>query len=211
MSSKPHHIIIYRITNFMLHILGAILFKFKATGREHIPKKGAFLLVSNHASWLDPTILAIGCPRRLTFMAKSDLFKKRLFGAYITALGAFPLEREGSKLEALKRSVEVLKKGMPLVMFPEGTRSKDGALQKPAQGVGFLAAKTNVPVVPAYIHGSHEAFPPGASRIKPHPIRVAFAKALYFDKEALDGDYQKFSDRVFEEIKELQRQCRVKK
>jgi 1-acyl-sn-glycerol-3-phosphate acyltransferase len=210
MHKKTHNVFVYTITRNFLKVFSKVFFRIKVAGREHIPARGAFIVASNHASWLDPIVLAVASPRRLTFLAKSDLFKGIFFKNLIRALGAFSLPREGAKIDSLKQALSFLEKGAGLVVFPEGTRSKDGNITKPTAGLGFLSAKSGVPVVPAYIHGSYHALPAHASYIRPHPIKVVLDAPLY-SKDFAQSDYQGFSDAVFEKIHELKRQCEKKR
>ena len=86
-------------------VLCKIWFRLEIRGRENIPSSGAFILASNHTSFLDPVVLASACPRQLSFMARHDLLTIPIFGAFIRALGSFPIRRGTSDVASLKESL----------------------------------------------------------------------------------------------------------
>jgi 1-acyl-sn-glycerol-3-phosphate acyltransferase len=140
-------------------------------GREHIPPHGAFIFASNHASNLDPPVLALASPRPLTFLAKVELFHKPIFSRLIRSLGAFPIVRGSRDSKAMVTAVEFLKRGHCLVVFPEGTRTRTGRMGRIRSGVAVLAVKAGVPIVPAYIEGTFAAWPKGG-KLRRAPVRV---------------------------------------
>lgn len=142
-------------------------------------------MASNHLSHLDPVVLGVACPRKLNFMARHDLFLNRFFGGLISRLGAFPVRRNTADRSALKEAIERLNRGGGLLLFPEGTRQSAGTGDKdsvPQAGIGFLAAKVDVPVIPAYIKGTQAALPKGARRIKPGRVSVSFGEKINFER-----------------------------
>lgn len=133
---------------FFLHI------KYKATvlNRENIPDlKGGFIVACNHQSYSDPPVLAGVFKGRFSFMAKSELFKNKIFAWIIKQCGAFPVVRGAKDTAALDRAVEDIKKNKIFIIFPEGTRSKDGSLARAKSGVAVIAGTANAPVVPVCI------------------------------------------------------------
>nr|WP_317412248.1 lysophospholipid acyltransferase family protein [uncultured Solibaculum sp.] len=127
------------------------LFRMKFYGFENIPKEGGVLLCCNHRTYFDPVALAIGCNKRVIhYMAKEELFHG-LFGKLIKAIGAFPVNRQHAGADTMNTAYQLLKDGEILGMFPEGTRSKDGKLLKFKAGAVMIAAKENVPILPAAV------------------------------------------------------------
>lgn len=177
-----------------------VLFRFRVKGREHIPRKGAFILASNHVSYLDPIALGVACPRKLNFMAKQELFVNPWFSKLMSAVCAFPIKRDSADLFALKEAMRRLKSGKALVLFPEGSRRFDGTSAEPQAGIGFLAAKLNVPVVPAWIKGTAVALPKGAKSIKPVKVSVYFGKQIFIERRM---PYQEIAKTVMENIRHL--------
>ena len=169
---------LYRLTRYSLY-LGLLAWnRLRVHGRQNVPASGGCVIASNHASFLDPPIIAAGALHRAVhFMARDTLFKGVLAWA-LPRMCVIPLSRERGDVAALRKSIELLKKGCCVGLFPEGTRTTTGDLQPAKGGIGFLLAKANVPVVPAYIQGSFEAYPKGASRIRPAKIHVHFGAPI---------------------------------
>ncbi len=138
-----------------------IVFKITVIGKENIPKeKGGYIIASNHVSNNDPPVVGITFKGKYNFMAKEELFHKNpIFTWLITKLGAFPVKR-GAKdgAQAIQKALECLKNGRIFVIFPEGTRSKDGELGRAKSGVTLIAAQAKVPVVPVFIKYGRKKF-----------------------------------------------------
>jgi 1-acyl-sn-glycerol-3-phosphate acyltransferase len=132
--------------------------RLKRSGHKNIPGKGGLIVASNHVAAADPFIMGAAVPRELMFMAKKELFETPFSGWLIKYLNAFPVDRFGFDRDVIKRSLEMLNSGRTLVMFPEGTRSKDGRLREGKIGIGMLAKKAGVPIVPVYIVNSRKAW-----------------------------------------------------
>ena len=124
---------------------------FRAKGKENIPKEGAFLLCANHNSNMDPVLLAVGCKRQLTFMAKDELFHIFFLGRLIKALGAFPIKRGKGDAAAVMATLKIMKKGGATLIFPEGKRMPRGERKTVNSGIIRLAMQSDVPIVPAYV------------------------------------------------------------
>ncbi len=137
-------------------ILSYVFFRPKISGREHIPRKGGFILASNHISYYDPPLVGSWQRRELYFFAKKELFENKLFAAAITATNALPVSRGAVDRQALKLAIGVVRQGFGLTLFPEGTRSKTKDFLKPKPGIGIIASRAACPIVPTYIHGSNK-------------------------------------------------------
>lgn len=194
------------------------VFRIKVYGKNNIPQKGGFILASNHVSYLDPVAIGVACPRKLNFMARHDLFDNPAFSWLLYRLGAFPVKRDSADLSALKEAMKRVKQGKVLTVFPEGSRAFDGISNEPQPGIGFLAAKLNVPVVPAFIRGTYDAFPKGAKFIRPAQICVYFGqpRSFYYKEMLLNEKgrgqqisvegglpYQKIALDIMENIRRL--------
>jgi 1-acyl-sn-glycerol-3-phosphate acyltransferase len=176
-------------------------FRFKIQGLSHFPKKGGFILAGNHVSFLDPPVFSAASPRPLHFMARDTLFRHWLFGPFIHAANAFPVKRRAIDMGALREAFKRLKKD-GLLIFPEGTRRVDGKVGKGFAGVGFLARKSGLPVVPAYVFGTDYAMPKNAKGIRFCQIRVVFGKPMTFPLGNGLSD-EEFSALVMKEITAL--------
>ncbi len=128
-----------------------IIFRLSFEGVENIPKKGGYVYASNHRSNADPILITLKIKKHCAYMAKEELFKNPFFSLLIRAFGAFPVVRGKGDMTVINDSVERLKKGKNLVIFPEGTRSKDGKVGRGKTGVALIAAKSNVDVIPVGI------------------------------------------------------------
>ena len=169
---------LYLSVRFLAIVLFKILFRLQAFGRENIPLKGGFILAGNHTSYLDPPVLAAACPRKLHFLAKEELFKTAFLKKLINSLNTFPINNQSGDLGSLRRAMKELKAGRPLVIFPEGRRASGGELVQPLKGIGFLAAKAGVSIVPTFIEGASGALPIGSKFVRPKKIRVYFGRAF---------------------------------
>ncbi len=134
-----------------------IAFKFRVEGLENVPSDGGFIVVSNHTSNFDPPIVGVSVKAPLTYMAKEELFKNRLFGGLIRKLGAFPVSRGSGDIGAIKTALRLLKDGRRMVMFPEGSRSKTkGMMRRGKPGAVMLAAKTGTGLLPIGISADYK-------------------------------------------------------
>ncbi len=149
----------------------------RATGVKHLPPSGGVLLVSNHLSHLDVFVLGLPLPRPLNYVARSTLFFPPL-GAMIRSVGAFPIQREGMGASGLKETLRRIRIGGVVTLFPEGTRSPDGELGLLKPGVGILAARARVPILPAAVAGTFEAWPRTRGFPRPHPVCVHYGPPI---------------------------------
>ncbi len=143
----------YEIARDLVSFAYHIVFSIQVVGRENIPQeKSGYIIASNHVSNNDPPVVGITFRGKYTFMAKEELFQKsRIFAWLITKLGAFPVKRGAKDNSAIENALESLNHGRIFVIFPEGTRSKDGELGKAKSGVTLIAAQAKVPVVPVFV------------------------------------------------------------
>lgn len=142
------------IANFVLRIF----FKIEVTGRENVPVKGRFVLCANHASNWDPVFISIALSRKISWMAKKELFKSKVLAYLLKKLGAFPVDRDGSDLSAIKNALRVLKGNNILGIFPEGTRVSGFDIDNAKPGVALLAAKSKSLIIPVNIDSNYQLF-----------------------------------------------------
>src|SRR3954463_2644422 len=167
--------VVLAITRAILKPFLLAFFRIQRVGREHVPD-GAVILASNHRSFLDPFVVAICLNRPVYFVAKKELFDKRLTGWFLNCLGAFPIKRGESDEESVETAKQILARGDALVIFPEGTRIREGSLGRPKRGVGRLALETGAPVVPVTVHGTEHAR--RGWRLRPVKVKVRLGRAL---------------------------------
>jgi 1-acyl-sn-glycerol-3-phosphate acyltransferase len=181
---------LYGFAKATVWTIGKLLWRVRTYGTQNVPPTGPLIVACNHVSNLDPPLLGANCPRRVSYMAKKELFEIPLLGPLIAELGAYSVDREGSARAAIKRSLEILEDGGCVGIFPEGGRNVHGD-KEPRTGVALLASLAEAPVVPACIVGSGQA-----GRLA--QIKVAFGKplALPADWKATREDLAKFTDDV---------------
>jgi 1-acyl-sn-glycerol-3-phosphate acyltransferase len=154
--------------------LARVLFSARAEGLEHVPRSGAYILVANHCSNVDPAIIGWavgnGTNRVIHFMAKAEIQQWPFVGWLASKTGAIFVRRGEGDRAAQRAALEALKAGEPVALFIEGTRSRDGHLKAGRGGAAFLAMRTGAPLLPVGISGTHRIFP-GGSRF-PHATRV---------------------------------------
>lgn len=155
-------------------------FKFRAEGVENLPQTGGYILCSNHRSYLDPIFLGVKVKRQLAFMAKEELFRVKVLGPIIKKLGAFPIARGKGDTWAVEFAIDTVKSGKALMLFPEGTRSKDGKLLKLKSGVIVIASQSQGLIVPSAIVFE------GKLRFR-REVTVRYGKPISCDELGLNG------------------------
>jgi len=169
---------IYWIAYFFLKLFSYIFYPLTIRHRENIPAQGGFIFASNHKSNMDPMLVGLTARRRISYMAKDSLFKNPVAAFFIRAFGAFPVRRGRPDRGALKEALKRLGAGQPLVLFPQGTRAA-GHRKSGEAGLGFLAVKAGVPVVPVRIFDSNKVLPQGRKYLLPHRVTIVIGKPLY--------------------------------
>ena len=132
------------------------VFKGLLIGRENIPREGSFIVVSNHGSLLDPPLLGHALDRNISFMAKAELFKIPFLGFVIKACGAYPVKRGIADKNTIKTACEKLSNNKSIGIFIDGTRQKNGRVNKPKQGAALLAFKNQKLLLPVALVNSHK-------------------------------------------------------
>lgn len=187
-----------------MRILAQVMFpaflRYRSFGRKNVPRRGGVLIVSNHQSYMDPLLIGVGLDRQIHIMARRSLFHKNIFFRWlIQSLNAFPLKDDGIDVGAIKEAIRRIKKGNIVLIFPEGTRTRDGSIGEIHRGIAMIANRTGSPVVPAVIHGAFEAWPRTRKMFRLRPIRVAFGRPLYYNNSA-----EEFREKVFSDMLMLQ-------
>ncbi len=172
----------YHFLKWCVRVGGVVYFRVRFSGRENVPREGAFLMVANHQSNLDPPLIGSGLGRRMNYLGKKSLFRFRPFGWLLRSVGVIPIDLEGVGLSGIKESLRRLKRGEALLIFPEGRRTLDGRMGKFLPGFTALAVRTGAPIVPAAIEGAHHALPPGKRFPRPTAVRVHYGVPLGTDR-----------------------------
>ena len=156
MKSHFYQKLIYQlVSQVIIFPIYKLIFRGNLIGRENIPQKGSFILVSNHGSLLDPPLLGHAIGRNISFMAKSELFRIPFLGFIIKSCGAYPVKRGIVDKTTIKIACEKLSNNNSIGIFIDGTRQKDGLVNKPKQGAALLSFKNQKMLLPVAIINSH--------------------------------------------------------
>lgn len=175
--SRPE-LLFYAICRVIVVGLSHLLFVGGVIGRENIPKSGAFVLAPVHRSYIDWFISARVSRRRLRYLVKGEVWRVKSVGRLLELLGAFPVQRGAADRDALKRALEVLAAGEPLVVFPEGTRGYGSTVPSIREGAAYLALRACVPVIPVGMAGVERAMPRGSIWIRPARVVVSVGEPI---------------------------------
>lgn len=204
----------YRLGWIFFRAIFATYFRRRVFNPERVPQTGGVILAANHASYLDPPLVGSGLRRSINYLARESLFRFPIMGAVLHSWNAVPVDRDGGGARGLKIILDRLLNGAGIVLFPEGTRCRDGKLQKAQSGIGLIVAKSNAPVVPVRVFGTYEAW--GRNQKIPLPKRIAVkygepmrfenlrAEAKVCDKARLKEIYQEIADEIMAAVAKLE-------
>jgi 1-acyl-sn-glycerol-3-phosphate acyltransferase len=187
-----------------------LFFHLRSYGRDNIPKKGAFLLVCNHQSYLDPILCGVPLRRQVFFVARASLFAHRLLGWLLSSVKTIPVKRGEADFSALRKVVGRLKEGRGVCLFPEGTRSSDGKIAPLRGGFGLLSRRGEATIVPVVVDGTFESWPRHKRMFsRGGHIFVCYGKGI------TAGQVKKMNDKELAELltdtlRRMQNDCRVK-
>lgn len=181
---------------------------------ERVPLTGPVILASNHTSFLDPPLVGSGLHRGINYLARESLFRFPGLGWLLRNWDAVPVDREGGGAKGLKMILDRLLAGGAIILFPEGTRSKDGKLQPARSGIGLTVIKSQAPVVPVRVFGTYEAYGRHMKFPRPHRVMVKYGKPMLFkelraeakvcSKQRLKDIYQQVADEIMAAIAKME-------
>jgi 1-acyl-sn-glycerol-3-phosphate acyltransferase len=175
---------IYRVCHRLARLAFLLWGNWEVKDVHKIPSEGGVLVAGNHLSYIDPPLIGAAIPRECRFMARHDLWKHPILAWLLPRVGAYPIVRNKPDRAGLRATLEFLQQGYVVVMFPEGTRSRDGQLQPAEPGLALIVRKAGVPVVPTAVIGTQKMMPVGSSRIRRAKLRVIFGDPLFFTPDA---------------------------
>ena len=177
----------YRFFWSLLWLACKAWFRFRVVGKQNLPAEEAYILAPVHRSYLDTPVGGMVTTRRQRFLGKESLWRNRAAGRFLTIVGGFPVERGTADRAALRACQEVLERGEPMVMFPEGTRQHGPVVDPDLMHAGpaFVAARAGVPIVPLGIAGTDHAMPGGSMLIR--PVRVVMVVGEPIRPPEVDG------------------------
>ena len=204
----------YRVGWTMFRLIYSTFFRWKLVGREHVPLTGSVILAGNHASFIDPPLIGCALPRDINYLGRESLFRYPVVGWVLRSWNSVPVDRDGGGARGLKAILDRLLKGGAIILFPEGTRTKDGRLQPARSGVGLTVIKSEAVVIPVRVFGTFEAW--GRHMTFPRPKRIGVvygapmdfralrAEAKTCGKDRLKRIYQEVADGIMAEIAKLE-------
>jgi 1-acyl-sn-glycerol-3-phosphate acyltransferase len=195
-------------------LLFSTYFRWRVLHAERVPMSGPVILASNHASFLDPPLVGSGVKRSLNYLARATLFRYPGMGAILRRVQAVPVDRDGGGAGGLKAILDRLLAGGAIVLFPEGTRTRDGQLQPARSGIGLTVIKSNAPVVPVRIWGTFEACGRHVAFPRPRRVVIKYGHPMRFEalraesrtcaKARLKEIYQQVADQIMSAIAALE-------
>ena len=204
----------YALAQLTFGTLFKLLFRWRVYHRDRIPAEGPVLLASNHASFMDPPAIGAGARRLINFLARDSLFTNLITGPLFRSWQAIPVDREGGGASGINAVLDRLASGNMVLLFCEGTRTRDGCLQPARAGIGLIAIRSGAPVVPVRIFGTFEAWGRHMKLPRFHPISVKFGHPIRFDglqaeakvcpKPRLKQIYQEVADQIMAEIAKIE-------
>jgi 1-acyl-sn-glycerol-3-phosphate acyltransferase len=206
--------LIYRVAWCMFRVVFAVYFRWRVYHPERVPLSGPVILAANHASFIDPPLVGAGLKRTINYLARESLFRFPVVGAILRAVNSVPVDRDGGGAAGLKAILGRLLTGGGIILFPEGTRTRDGRLQPARSGIGLTVIKSDAPVVPVRVFGTFEAFGRHLKFPRPHPIAVKYGQPILFEqlraeaktcsKPRLKQIYQQVADEIMSVIAKLE-------
>lgn len=203
-SRGPAQVVFYLFVRLISQLLGVSLFNLRCIGREHTDVDGPAVILSTHQSHFDPALIGVTFNERLNYLAKRSLFDNWMFGQLIRLLDAIELDRDRGGLAGLKETLKRLKQGEKILIFPEGTRSRDGQIAPLKPGFLSVARRSRAPLIPIAITGAFDALPRGSRWPKRIPLRVAVGKPI-LPAEFADLDDAAMRQLIAERLEECYR------
>ncbi len=204
----------YRLGWLCFRFLYGTYFHWRVFNAERVPSTGSVILASNHASFLDPPLVGSGIKRGCNYLARETLFRYPGVGALLRSWQAVPVDRDGGGAAGLKAILDRLLAGGVIILFPEGTRTRDGKLQPARSGIGLAVIKSNAPVVPVRVFGTFEAYGRAVQFPKPKRVMVKYGQPMDFRalreeartcaKPRVKVIYQQVADEIMAEISRLE-------
>jgi len=192
----------------------ALYFRWRVFNADRVPLAGPVILASNHASFIDPPLVGAGVRRQINYLARDSIFRFPILAAILRSWDVVPVDRDGGTGRGLKEFLTRLEQGGAIILFPEGTRSRDGELTAARSGIGLIVIKSRAPVVPARVFGTHEAFGPGRRIPRPRRVMVKYGQPLEFEalraeaavcsKQRVKEIYQQVADEIMSAIAKLE-------
>ena len=205
---------VYFIGWCFFRLMYATYFHWRVFNAERVPLTGGVILAANHASFLDPPLVGCGLHRQINFLARASLFRYPGAGWLLRNWNSVPVERDGGGAAGLKAILDRLLAGGGIILFPEGTRTRDGRLQPARSGIGLIVIKSQAPIVPVRTFGTFEAYGRNQKFPRPKKVAVKYGEPMRFEtlraeakncsKARLKEIYQLIADEIMAAIAKLE-------
>ena len=204
----------YNLAWHSFRLIFAACFRWRVYHPERVPAEGPVILAANHASYIDPPLVATGVNRLVNILARDSLFRFPGFGALLRSWEAVPVDRDGGGAAGLRKILDRLLAGGAILLFPEGTRTSDGKLLPARSGIGLTVIKSTAPVVPVRIWGSFEAYGRHLRFPRPRRVTLKYGQPMQFEalraearicrKARLKEIYQEVADEIMAAIARME-------
>lgn len=194
-----YHFLKWSLVSPLLHVY----FRGKIYGVRKIPRSGGAIIVSNHASYFDPPIIANSVGRPVAFMAKAELFEIPILKQAIELYGAYPVNRHTSDRRAIARAINAIERGWLVGIFLQGTRTKDAKITNPKLGAALIAAKAQVPLIPVSLWGTEQIFTSNLPIPHPAPVTIRIGEVIAPPKSTNKNELQQITARCAAAIESL--------
>ena len=204
----------YRLGWLGFRAIYRFYFRWRVFNAERVPLEGPVILAANHASFLDPPLIGSGLRRGINYLARESLFRFPGMGALLRSWQVVPVDRDGGGAAGLKTILDRLLAGGAIILFPEGTRTRDGRLQPARSGIGLTVIKSDAVVIPVRTFGTFEAYGRNQKFPRPFPVAVKYGEPMRFEKLRAEAKncsrarlkeiYQQIADEIMAAIAKLE-------
>ncbi len=197
------------LARWICKVFCMLFFQVRFYGSDNVPDKGAFVLVGNHQSYLDPIFCGIRLKRHLYFLARDSLFANLFFGRLLSSVNSIAVKRGQADLSAIKTVIGKLKEGKGVCLFPEGTRTSDGKIRPFKAGLGLLCRRGDAAVVPVVVDGAFECWPRSKKIFSPGRVVVCYGKAIPAE-QVKQMNNRELAANLTETLRRMQTEIRLK-
>jgi 1-acyl-sn-glycerol-3-phosphate acyltransferase len=186
--------VIQELIRWTSRVLAMVYFRIRVHGLENYPAEDGFLICSNHQSHLDPVIVGTTCPRPINYVGRQTLTRFKPFGDFLYFNDLIAIDREGGGLAGIKETMRRLRNKETVVIYPEGTRTRNGELQKFKLGFATIVRKVKAPLLPMAFDGAFQAMPRSSWLVRPAKIAVVFGSPI------TEAEYHDLNDEQLEAL-----------